>query len=412
MKLRFLLPLFLAPLFVEAQITVNGSGDVGIGTTTPLGGRLDVYQATARSNAARFEVNNADTTVGFDYGIYLKNRNATNGNFASVVNWDANNNGNAWIQFINLDHTTPKGAISFVTRNGGSYDRRLYINEDGNVGVGTTNPNASVDIWKSYSAGADSLRFSYNDGSDYWMGVQPYVVGAGNVGYKFRTNNDTTTVDTLALTGAGNVGIGTTSPTAKLDIHAPNQTPAAFRMNKYYYLALLGNETTDSAAGISFTTKDSGGVGRTGFIIQNPDGALRLLTDSTDRFRVSANGDVGIGTTTPGHKLEVNGTVRATSFISDTTTYADFVFDEDYDLPSLSEVEAHIDEHGHLPDIPSEAEAMAHGIDLAAMQVKLLQKIEELTLHQIAQEKRLNAQSQRIEALETENHQLRSATGF
>jgi cell division protein FtsB len=55
---------------------------------------------------------------------------------------------------------------------------------------------------------------------------------------------------------------------------------------------------------------------------------------------------------------------------------------------------------------------MAHGIDLAAMQVKLLQKIEELTLHQIAQEKRLNAQADRIKALETENRHLREATQF
>ena len=331
MKLRFFFPLFLAPLFVEAQITVNGSGDVGIGTTTPQGGRLDVYQATARSNAARFEVNNADTVVGFDYGVYLKNRDTTNGNFASVVNWDANNNGNAWIQFINLDHTTPKGAISFVTRNGGSYDRRLYINEDGNVGIGTNSPLAKLTI----------------------ESVIPSAGARPNGGIRFGTPNNQNV--------SGQIGLVQNSSEGD------------------HYLLIQSVED---------------------FVSWRP---VVLARDG---------GNVGIGTISPSHKLQVAGSVRATSFISDTTTYADFVFDEDYDLPSLSEVEAHIDEHGHLPDIPSEVEAMAHGIDLAAMQVKLLQKIEELTLHQIAQEKRLNAQSQRIEALEAENRQLRSTTGF
>ena len=92
------------------------TGNVGIGTTTPCYGVLDVYQSAARSNAAMIEINNADTLVGYCYGIWLKNRNATAGNYTSIVNWDAAQNGNAWIDFINVDHTTPKGQLAFVTR--------------------------------------------------------------------------------------------------------------------------------------------------------------------------------------------------------------------------------------------------------------------------------------------------------
>jgi hypothetical protein len=100
--------------------------------------------------------------------------------------------------------------------------------------------------------------------------------------------------------------------------------------------------------------------------------------------------DAGIGIAPiSGYRLAVDGAVRARSITVDSASWADFVFDEDYELSTLSEVEAHIAEHGHLPEIPSEAEVMERGIDLAAMQVKLLQKIEELTLHTIRQEKEL-----------------------
>jgi hypothetical protein len=124
-------------------------------------------------------------------------------------------------------------------------------------------------------------------------------------------------------------------------------------------------------------------------------------------MRIDASGNVGIGTTTPSYTLDVAGQVHATSFVASSgNNYADFVFKPDYKLPPLSDVEASIKKDGHLPGIPSEAEAKAHGIDLASMQVKLLQKIEELTLHVINQEKRLDEQNGRIEQLEKENAEL------
>ncbi len=119
-------------------------------------------------------------------------------------------------------------------------------------------------------------------------------------------------------------------------------------------------------------------------------------------MRISSAGNVGIGTTTPSYKLTVSGSVRATSFIADVNTYADFVFRPGYRLAPLAEIEAHIAERGHLPGIPSEAEARERGVDVVDMQIRLLQKIEEITLHQIAQQKELAA-------LKAENAALREA---
>lgn len=92
------------------------------------------------------------------------------------------------------------------------------------------------------------------------------------------------------------------------------------------------------------------------------------------------NGKVGIGTTSPDYKLDVNGAIRAKEFFVE-TGWADFVFQDDYQLPSLREVKSHIEEHGHLPGVPSAAEVQANGLEMGQAQTLMMQKIEELTLY-------------------------------
>ncbi len=99
-------------------------------------------------------------------------------------------------------------------------------------------------------------------------------------------------------------------------------------------------------------------------------------------------GNVGIGTTDPENKLDVNGTIRATE-VKVATGWADFVFESDYNLNSLEEVNTYIQQNGHLPEIPTAKEVEENGISLGEMNAKLLQKIEELTLYTIEQEKRI-----------------------
>lgn len=102
------------------------------------------------------------------------------------------------------------------------------------------------------------------------------------------------------------------------------------------------------------------------------------------------NGKVGIGTTTPGnYELSVNGEIRAKEVKVETANWPDYVFKKNYPLLSLEQIQNHINKKGHLPNIPSAQEIETNGLELGEMNRLLLEKIEELTLYIINQEKRI-----------------------
>lgn len=130
-----------------------------------------------------------------------------------------------------------------------------------------------------------------------------------------------------------------------------------------------------------------------------PPGAVGSAVDWRHAISIDDEGRVGINTRTPTADLAVNGTVLAKEVVVsvEAQNWPDYVFAPDYTLPSLGEVSAHIASHGHLPGVPSAAEIGEAGVNLAEMNAVLLQKIEELTLHLIAQNNRIAA----LEAGET-----------
>ncbi len=115
------------------------------------------------------------------------------------------------------------------------------------------------------------------------------------------------------------------------------------------------------------------------------------------------NGRVGIGTSSPDNELAVKGTIHAQKVKVDLNGWSDFVFNKTYKLPTLQEVERHIKEKGHLKDIPSEKEVVKNGIDLGEMNAKLLQKIEELMLYTIQQQKQIENLQKEIKKLRKRN---------
>jgi hypothetical protein len=122
---------------------------------------------------------------------------------------------------------------------------------------------------------------------------------------------------------------------------------------------------------------------------------------SNDRLYI--NGNVGIGTINPGYKLDVIGTIRSREVKVDLLG-ADFVFEKDYKLMPLNELEKFIRKQKHLPEIATAKQMETNGVELGKLNSKLLQKTEELTLYIIEQNKKIELieknQNEKIKVLE------------
>lgn len=235
------------------------------------------------------------------------------------------------------------------------------------------------------AAGSDGLFFG---------GVNADIASDGQTLNLNRSNNENISM----AAGGGNVGIGTTSPDHELIVQGDDP---AFQIR---------DDTTDNsanAARIELLERAGGNFNGGAFLWWNGEtnkfhiGTKASGTNTSVIVVDRATDNVGIGTSTPGnYRLAVNGPMRAKEIVVE-TGWSDFVFEDDYDLPTLEQVEAHIEKHGHLQDIPSAADVAKNGVKVGEMESKLLQKVEELTLHLIDMNKRLGE-------LECENTLLRS----
>ncbi|WP_159584756.1 hypothetical protein [Marinoscillum sp. 108] len=290
-----------------------------------------------------------------------------------------------------------------------------YLN-GGSLGIGTNSPNDGlVHIYRNATTGGigsvntanAGLRIQDNGSSLYIDGNTLYTSGNMVLGTLNNTTFSVGTNDTerLRIDSNGNVGFGTSSPSNSLvhiyrdatigGIETPNTSNSGLRIqDNGHNLYIDGNSL--------FTTGNM-------FLSTINNTFFSIGTNNSERIRINANGNVGIGTITTGtHRLAVEGSIGAREIKVEANGWSDFVFENDYDLPTLEEVEQHIDENGHLPEIPSEAEVAENGINLGEMDAKLLQKIEELTLYLIEQNKELKTAQTEILELKKEVSALKN----
>ncbi|WP_339606405.1 hypothetical protein [uncultured Roseivirga sp.] len=257
----------------------------------------------------------------------------------------------------------------------------------GNVGIGTTSPQAKLHVEGDVQIkSGEKLQ---------WGGTQTAIEGS-TVSNKiaFFTNS----LERFRVDDGGNVGIGTTSPSEKLELIGNMRIKGVSGFSH-------GNLQFYRANGFLFMTIGQAdlNVANSTFDFHHHNGNdIRFLINNSENLRIKLNGNIGIGTTSPTEKLEVNGTIRSKKVKVETTGWPDFVFASNFKLRTLNELEAYIKANQHLPEVPSAKDVEENGLDLGKMDATLLQKVEELTLYLIEMNKK-------VEKLEKENLKLKKS---
>ena len=380
---------------------------------------LAIYQVSAQTNTHKIE-SGSNGTVG-DAIVKIeadKDNNDEGDNVWINLLQDGGGLG-AFIGFNNNWGGTSSQAdnlfrIGTRYNNSNSFNRLVIRPNTGYIGVGTADPISLFHISAGTSGSAILTLEADTDNSQEQDNARVKFIQDGGLVNTFiglEGNADATSDGTLAnsflvgsedvtprpiqflvqdnlqmtITESG-VGIGTNNPTEKLHLEGD------LRMNIGEGFKLFGdiNYFAQYHDAIVFQMEDinrSNGTTDGGFVFR---GYTPTDGKSDEWMVIKTEGKVGIGTSTPSEELEVNGTIRSKEVKVEASPWPDYVFDEAYDLKSLAETEQYIKENKHLPNLPSAEEVSENGIELGEMNAKLLEKIEELTLHLIQQEERIS----------------------
>ncbi len=277
--------------------------------------------------------------------------------------------------------SSSKGSVS---GGGGFWDAsgsNIFNTNTGNVGIGTNNPYTRLTIETPYNTSG-----WYHIGRN---GTDSIVVGEGIGGVSAAIG--TSTNHALRFTAGPGSGKVSIYPSGDVVI-GDNNVGSVGRLTV---------KTTNNADGISHIG-DGGNILKTrmggtsaGIGTFSPTN-MRIFSGGLSRILISeATGNVGIGTDNPTYKLSVLGNIRCTEAVVE-TGWADYVFEKNYQLPSLNDVEKFILQNKHLPNIPSAAEIEKNGLHLGDTQKRMMEKIEELTLYIIQQQKEIDALKEKI----------------
>jgi len=330
-------------------------------------------------------------SFGLSYGIYVDNEISTFSNFTYGVY--VNNTGSSYGGRLHGFYAKNIGIgnerilhglyVDNINSSGRGETYGAYLNNIRDIGEGdvygihtfnsSADPTGSVyGIHSTVSGGHDDNRYA-----GYFTGGK-VVVMDGSVGIgcepgdvPFRVRN--TTFPNFVFEGiSSRLEIGVAMTDGCFAPYAQAGDIVYRPLGKHGLIFELPSSVPNGDAYIKFGDYANGGW----FSIYN-------------NRTVQIDGKVGIGTTAPEYDLDVNGTIRAREVLVNIEFGADFVFEENYALRSLNEVHSFIQANKHLPEIPSAAEMVSNGLDMGEFQIKLLQKIEELTLYIIEQDQRI-----------------------
>ncbi|SHF79396.1 hypothetical protein SAMN03080594_107160 [Arenibacter palladensis] len=317
----------------------------------------------------------------------------------------------------------------------------------GRVGIGTNNPGYALDVSGTVNAsnllinGAPLPESPWSlSGSNTFYNAGRVGIGTNNPGFALDVAGTVNATNLLingaplpgspwSLSGvntfynAGRVGIGTNNPGFALDVagtvNATNllingaplpASPWSVSGSETYYISGNVGIGTNNP---NFDLDVDGTINANSILINGTLITASPWTVSGTNVYYNAGGRVGIGITNVpnGYALAVDGNVLAEEIrVELSQNWPDFVFTKNYDLPTLKEVERHILEKGHLENIPSAAEVRLNGIMLGEMNAKLLQKIEELTLYIIDQQKEIEELKHANSKFENEKDGLKILT--
>jgi len=336
------------------------------------------------------------------------------------------------ILFVGLTFVafTKFGYAQHIGQSSTQYNGNIY-HMGGKIGIGIINPVKTLEVATSEALGEFRLRPKDGPYQDYRLDIKAQAADEGALTMSFKDNvflksygyyyltglsfGVTGYTDLLHLKNNGNVGIGTTEPSSIFHVRkdvANNIGPTILLQNNQYE-----SNSTNAGSSIRFTGAIPGrfieikGIMGGWALPEKISFSLNGLADDNcvgEAMVINRNGNVGIGTSNPGiYKLAVEGIIGAREVKVTTDSWADFVFKPNYNLRPLSEVEQFIKANNHLPEIPSEAEVKENGIGLGEMNAKLLQKVEELTLYLIEQNKEIIEMKKENEKQRIENDSLK-----
>lgn len=268
---------------------------------------------------------------------------------------------------------TQASSQTYLPATGGTFRTIYSRGEPHTYGVGFINSNASSPHTWMIGAGA------YNK---TYQGFSIYDETTGSFPLRIHDNSN--------ITFEGKVGVGTATPGFLFHIEgveSSNWLTATSNTGTSGHSLYFGyNNNSNTTYGL-YITGGRGLPNQLDFGVEN-------------KFYVMGDGKVGIGTSYPSEKLSVNGNVSAKKIIVTQTGWSDYVFNDDYALRPLSRLAQYIKQNKHLPDIPSEKEVNANGINIGDNQALLLKKVEELTLYVIHLQKQVNRQAEKITQLQ------------